>query len=71
MTRESRINAAMQHPDRLGAGAAKRRHLKPSERGTAVMKEFARGTLRSGGGSHVTSAAQARAIASSESKKRR
>ncbi len=59
-----------EHPDQLGEGAKKRRHLIPKERAHAVMGEFKRGTLRSGGGEHVHSRKQAIAIALSESKKR-
>ena len=69
-----RIKKALQHPDKLGAGAAKRKALKGQEKVSAVMKEFKRGTLHSGSGSKVTSRKQAIAIAMSEagmSKKRK
>lgn len=59
----------MKHPDKLGAGAAKRRKLPPNERIEADMKEFKRGTLRSGSGEHVKSKAQALAIGLSEAGK--
>ena len=59
---------AMIHEDKLGAGAAKRRQLPPNQRGSVVMAEFTRGTLYSGSGHKVTNPAQAKAIASSESR---
>lgn len=68
---DNAIAKAMDHPDVPGAGAKKRRKLKRKHRATAVMKEYARGTLRSGSGEHVTSHEQAVAIAVSESKKKR
>lgn len=67
--RKMTVAEAMRHPDVLGAGAAKRRHLPPKERAEAVMKEFKRGTLRSGGGEHATSRAQAIAIALAEERR--
>jgi hypothetical protein len=67
---EERIREAMKHPDELGAGAKKRRKLKPKERFSAVMREWKRGTLNSGSGHKVKSYAQAVAVASSESKRR-
>jgi hypothetical protein len=55
------------HADRLGAGAKKRHGLEPKQKVEAVMHEFGRGTLRSGGsGAHVTNRKQAIAIAMSE-----
>jgi|TARA_R100000656_G_scaffold24832_2_gene21807 hypothetical protein len=70
--RNKKINNAMKHKDVPGAGAKKRRKLKPSDRSTAVMKEYKRGTLRSGkSGKVVTNKKQARAIAISESGKRK
>jgi hypothetical protein len=68
---EAKIKKAMQHPDVLGAGAAKRKELSPKEDVAAVMKEWKKGTLRSGGGEHVATKEQALAIAISESKKRK
>jgi hypothetical protein len=59
---------AMDHPDELGAGAAKRRKLPPQKRFPVVIAEYLRGTLNSGSGHKVKSLAQARAIARSESK---
>lgn len=66
---DSRIKEAMQHPDVLGAGATKRKKLKPFERLHAILSEFKRGTLRSGSGEHVKNPSQAKAIALSESGK--
>lgn len=60
---------AMDHADKLGAGAAKRReaNLSPKQKVGVVMAEFKRGTLRSGGsGEHVTNPKQAIAISLSE-----
>lgn len=62
----ARIKRAMKHPDVLGAGAAKRKGLSPSEKIEVVMKEFKRGTLYSGSGEKVTDKRQAIAIALSE-----
>jgi len=66
-----RIQAAMKHPDKLGAGAKLRRKLPPDERVEADMKEFKRGTLRSGSGEHVKNRKQAIAIAMHEAGKSR
>jgi hypothetical protein len=63
-------NEVYKHPDLPGAGAKKRRSLSPANTAHAVMGEFKRGTLRSGGGTHVKSRAQAIAIALSEKKKK-
>lgn len=60
---------ATQHPDVLGAGAKKRKHLPPKEKVHAVMKEFKKGTLHSGSGGKVTSRKQAVAIGLSEARK--
>jgi|GEM_PF-2317661 len=57
---------AMKHPNVLGAGAEKRKHLKGKEKVGVVMSEFKRGTLHSGDGSIVTNRKQAIAIAMSE-----
>ena len=67
----SRVRLAMRHPDRLGAGAARRRRLfrrNPQGKIHAVLSEFKRGTLRSGSGGHVRSRKQAIAIALSEAR---
>lgn len=71
MPEKKAIKKAMQHPDKLGAGAAKRRKLKnPEDKVKTVMKEFARGTLNSGSGHKVTNKKQALAIGYSEARKR-
>lgn len=62
---------AMNHPDKLGAGARKREHLSAKEKVPVVMAEFKRGTLNSGSGEKVTSLKQAIAIAMSEARKRK
>jgi hypothetical protein len=62
------VAKAMKHPDAPGAGAEARRQIPMKWRGSAVMEEFHRGTLRSGGsGNKVTNPKQAQAIAASES----
>lgn len=64
------IKKAMKHPDKLGAGAEKRKHLKnPKDKTEVVMKEFGRGTLHSGSGAKVKSRKQAIAIGLSEARK--
>ena len=61
---------AMKHPDKLGAGAAKRAHIKdPKSKIATVEKEFHRGTLHSGSGAKVTNPKQAIAIGLSEARK--
>lgn len=62
---------AMNHPNKLGAGVAKRKKLNPKDKMEVVMSEFKRGTLHSGGGSIVKKRKQAIAIGISESKKRK
>ena len=58
---------ALIHADVPGAGAKKRKRLKPKTKVATVMEEFKRGTLRSGGsGKKVTNPKQAVAIAMSE-----
>ena len=71
MSLNKRQKEAMKHPDKLGAGAAKRRHLPRDERGAVIWAEFERGTLHSGGGPIVRNPAQARAIIASETKKKK
>lgn len=62
--------AAMKHPDKPGAGAAKRKHIKdPQSKIATVQEEFKRGTLRSGSGQKVTNPKQSIAIALSEARK--
>ena len=67
MALNKRQKEAMDHPDKLGAGASKRRKLPVDERGAVVMAEFHNGTLYSGSGEKVTDEKQAKAIAYSES----
>lgn len=69
---KTKIEKALDHPDKPGAGATRRRRLKltPEETFAAVMAEFKRGTLQSGDGTTVLDAKQAKAIALSEKKKR-
>jgi len=57
---------AMEHSNKLGAGAKKRKSLRGEEKVHVVMKEFKRGTLHSGSGKTVTKPKQAVAIAMSE-----
>jgi hypothetical protein len=66
---EDKIKNAMMHPNKLGAGAKKRKKLSPRRDEIAVMEEFARGTLHSGDGKIVKDYRQAYAIAKSESKR--
>lgn len=66
------VEKAMQHPDVPGAGAKARANLGKANTAKAVMKEFNKGTLRAGGsGKVVTNPAQAKAIARSESEKKK
>ena len=67
--KEQRKKEAMKHPDKLGAGAAKRKKLPGKEKVGVVMSEFKRGTLNSGSGDKVTNRKQAVAIALSEARK--
>ena len=71
MPRSKKVQKALKHPDRLGAGAKARRKagLSESETYEAVMAEFNRGTLNSGSGHRVGSRAQAKAIAASEARR--
>ena len=57
---------AMEHSNKLGAGAKKRKHLKGQAKVGVVMSEFKRGTLHSGSGEIVKNPKQAVAIAMSE-----
>lgn len=63
---ESRIQRALRGSTKLGAGAKRRKKLKPKEKVKTVLKEFSRGTLHSGSGEIVKSKKQALAIALSE-----
>lgn len=64
------VKNALKHPDKLGAGAAKRKKLSPSDTKKAVFAEYARGTLNSGSGHRAKSRSQAAAIAYSEARKK-
>lgn len=67
MEYKKNINEAMKHPDKLGAGASKRKKLKnPKDKVETVMHEFGQGTLNSGSGKKVSNHKQAIAIAMSE-----
>ena len=66
-----RIKEAMKHPDKLGAGAKKRKKLNAKEDVEAVLKEYKRGTLYSGSGEKAKSRKQAIAIALSEARKKK
>lgn len=66
MPKSRAVKEALKHPDKLGAGAEKRKHLRGQEKVHAVMAEFKRETLHSGSGRKVTSRRQAMAIAMSE-----
>ena len=58
---------AMEHPDKLGEGAKKRKKLKdPKDKFATVMREFYAGTLHDSSGKIVTNVEQAKAIAQSE-----
>lgn len=70
MSKQHHSKAALKHPDKLGAGAAKRRHIKnPQKKIATVMEEYKRGKLRSGSGHHVKNPKQAIAIAMHEAGK--
>ena len=61
---------AMKHPNKLGAGAKKRKKLSGKEKIPVVMSEFKRGTLHSGSGQIVKNPKQGIAIAISEARKK-
>jgi hypothetical protein len=61
-----RQKEALEHPDRLGEGAKKRRKLPLKERAAPIVEEFKQGTLYSGSGHQVTKPSQMRAIIHSE-----
>ena len=65
------VKKAMEHPNKLGAGAKKRRGLSGKNKRAAVMAEFHRGTLHSGSGEIVNNTKQAVAIAYSEARQAR
>jgi hypothetical protein len=64
----STLSDALKHPNKLGAGAKKRKGLHGQEKVHVVMKEFKRGTLHSGSGDIVKNRKQAIAIALSEAR---
>jgi hypothetical protein len=68
-TLSAKQEAATKHPNKLGAGAAKRKSLSPKDKPAVVMHEFKHGTLHSGSGAKVTDRKQAIAIAMSEQRK--
>ena len=59
---KKKVAEALKHPNKLGAGAKKRKKLNPQEKVATVMKEWKRGTLKSGSGKMVKSQKQAIAI---------
>lgn len=65
-TTASRVKKATTGSTKLGAGAKRRKALKPQEKVSAVMKEFKKGTLHSSDGKIVKNIKQAQAIALSE-----
>jgi hypothetical protein len=71
MKEKASIKKAMQHPDKLGEGAKKRKVLPAKDKIKTVMKEFSRGTLNSGSGAKVTDKKQALAIGYSEARKKK
>lgn len=71
MPKNRAVRKALQHPDKLGAGAKMRKHLSGQDKVHAVLSEYKRGTLHSGSGGKVTSRKQAIAIAMSEAGKSR
>ena len=66
MKGDKAVRKDMKHPDFLGAGEKKRKALPAKEKVGVVMKEFKRGTLRSGSGQKVVNPKQGIAIALSE-----
>lgn len=67
----SDLEKYLKHPDKLGEGAKKRRHLGKKMNAKAIGAEFKRGTLHSGSGDIVKNPAQMRAIIASTNKGRR
>lgn len=63
------IKRALQHPDKLGEGAKKRKKLDPTDRIEAAVREYEKGTLHSGSGKKVKNKKQALAIGYSEARK--
>jgi hypothetical protein len=54
---------ALKHPNKLGAGAKARKHLKGKSKVDVVMHEWGRGTLHSGSGKIVPKSNRKQAIA--------
>lgn len=71
MKKQQHSEKAMKHPDKPGAGAKKRAHIKnPKTKIATVMEEYKEGTLHSGKSEKpVSSRKQAIAIALSEARK--
>lgn len=71
MPKHHHSKSAMKHPDKPGAGAAKRKHIKdPQSKIATVMEEYKHGTLHSGKSeAPVSNRKQAIAIALSEARK--
>lgn len=63
------VKHAMEHSNKLGEGAKKRKKLGSKNKVHVVMKEFQKGTLHSGSGGIVKNRAQAIAIALSEARR--
>jgi len=66
-----KVREAMKHPDKLGAGAKKRKKLNESDNASAVMGEWKRGTLHSGSGKIVPKSNKKQALAILMSENRR
>lgn len=69
--RIKRMQKALKHSNKRGAGAKARAKLARPEKIAVVMMEFKRGTLHSGSGKIVKKRPQAIAIALSEARKGR
>jgi len=63
MPLNKRQKEATKHPNKLGAGAAKRKSLPPKDKVGVVMHEFKHGTLHSGSGKIVPKSNRKQAIA--------
>lgn len=69
--RNKAVSKALQHPNKLGAGAKARKNLNKSDNSNAIIAEYKRGTLHSGSGGVVKSKKQAIAIIVSTNKGRK
>lgn len=65
------VKKAMQHADKLGEGAKKRKKLSAKDNASALTREYKRGTLYAGNGKKVVSKEQLRAIIANTNKGRR